>query len=123
MKYERLILFPYNDLIVTTDPPKPDPYQKELLLGATYVIGQASSAYYRYVSPVMFPRNMSPQALQNFMPIEGALTIVTSILQMRNGENIAVLRPLNDRPFLKKFHKLFVLADKALSTHELLPSP
>jgi hypothetical protein len=120
MKNKRTVLFPGDEILQHVASETSDNILYDLLPGHKYRIGSPANLNYQFINPVIFPDKQHTGELEDFILIQGTIVIVTSIIQMSNGDRIAVLRHYKDELFLSKFDKIFALIDLAISNHEII---
>lgn len=109
MKKEPIIYFP-GELI---------PKDKKPSVGQFLQIGKPSKRCYEYIHHSLNHNSHTLSELQDLLKLEGAKVKIVSILKMRNGSEIAVLRQKDEKNFLKSIDKLFADINKSMKSKEL----
>jgi hypothetical protein len=120
MKKKRVILFPGSEdtsVLKENNITKP---LKEIRAGKIYKIGQPSNRYYQYIHPIIDPKTLNIQNLEDFKKIENIIVRVISILRMSNGSSIAVLKHYKDQKVIGNIEKIFADVDMSIKSKELV---
>ncbi len=120
MKKERPVLFPEFENNNALPREKMKISLKDLTLGHIYKIGEPSSLHYQHISPVINSEENNISKLEDFSKIEGVMIKVTSILQMVNGNKIAVLMPYKSELILNTYEKIFAHLENSVTSSEIV---
>ena len=112
-KKERPVLFPEFDENKEAKP-------KEIIIGASVKIGKPSNKYFQYIYKSLDFFNLRLSDLNKLIPLEGTKAKVTGMIQMVNGDEIAIISKKNGNPFFPECNRLFLDRSKALSNKEIL---
>jgi hypothetical protein len=112
-KKERPILFPESDENTEAKP-------KEIVIGTLVEIGKPSNKYFQYIYKSLDFFNLKLSDLNRLIPLEGTKAKVTGMIQMVNGDEIAIISKKNGNPFFPECSRLFLDRRKALSFKEIL---
>lgn len=112
-KKERPVLFPEFDKNMEAKP-------KEIVVGASVKIGKPSNKYFQYIYKSLDFFNLKLLDLKKLIPLEGTKAMVTGMIKMVNGDEIAIISKKSGNPFFPECYRLFVDRSKALSFKEIL---
>lgn len=112
-KKERPVLFPEFHENKQIKP-------KEIVIGALVKIGKPSNKYYQYIYKSLDFFNIKLSDLNKLIPLEGTTAKVTGMIQMENGDQIAILGKKNGNHFFPECTRLFIDKSKAFSFKEIL---
>ncbi|WP_350286397.1 hypothetical protein [uncultured Croceitalea sp.] len=110
---ERPVLFPEDNT-------KQEPVKIELSLGTWVKIGRPSNRYFQYIYASLDFFNLKLSDLNQLSELEGLSARVTGMIQMVNGDEIAIISKKDGNPFFRNFNKLFIDRKKALSNGEVI---
>jgi hypothetical protein len=110
---ERPVLFPEFEEKKEADP-------KEIVIGASVKIGKPSNKYFQYIYRSLDFFNVKLSDLNKLIPLEGTKANVTGMIQMVNGDEIAIISKKNGNAFFPECNRLFLDRKKALSYKEIL---
>ena len=120
MKKKRSTLYPGDELLMKLIEKGPETTLVEIIPGKTYRIGPPSTIYYTSINTVPVFDNGIPLKRESFSALQGVKVSVNSVLKMKNGNSIAVLRHHNDSLFLGLYEKIYVFVKNALNSNEIL---
>ncbi len=109
---ERPVLFPQDNQVNKESP-------KELFLGALVKIGRPSNRYFQYIFSSLDFLNIKMDDLALLSELEGLSARVTGVIQMVNGDELAIISKKDGQPFINDFNRLYVDGKKALSLGEI----
>ncbi len=112
-KKERPVLFPEDNGEPTVKP-------KELALGISVKIGKPSNRYFQYIYGSLDFFNLKLSDLTDLVHLEGTRAKVTGMIQLVNGDEIAIITKKDGNPFFQDFNRLFIDRKKALSFEEVI---
>jgi muramoyltetrapeptide carboxypeptidase LdcA involved in peptidoglycan recycling len=119
MKKKPVVLFPGSEKIH-----KPEhlekPLKKSIGLRDTVKIGKPSSRYFQFIHPSLDFDKHRLENLSNLTKNKDVIVLVTSILTMRGGKSIAVLRRLDGKLFQDNLECVFADIDDSIKSNELL---
>jgi len=110
MRKEPIIYFSNEDLI---------PKDRKPFVGQFLQIGKPSKRCYEYIHHSLNHDAHTLSELQDLLKLEGIMVKIISILKMRNGSEIAVLRKKDEQNFLTTIDKLFADLSKSIESKEL----
>lgn len=93
--------------------------QKIAAVGQQLSIGKPSKHYYEYINHSLNYNSLELKDFKALLKLEGVAVRIISILKMKNGDQIAVLRKKDGNDFLKNIEKLFADLNKGLVSKEL----
>ena len=93
---------------------------RELSLGTWVKIGRPSNRYFQYIYASLDFFNLKLSDLNQLSELEGLSAKVTGMIQMVNGDEIAIISKKDGNPFFRNFNKLFIDRKKALSNGEVI---
>lgn len=120
MKKERIVLFPGHEASSLEKRNTNKEELHDIAPGKAYRIGKPSNRYYEHIHPTLEPGQMTVSDFEGFRRIKGTIVIVTSILRMKNGDRIAVLRTYDDTFFMDEIKKIFAFIKMSLAREELI---
>lgn len=88
-------------------------------VGQFLQIGKPSKRCYEYIHHSLNHNSHTLSELQDLLKLEGATVKIISILKMRNGSEIAVLRKKDEKNFLRGIDKLFADLNRSMKSKEL----
>ena len=121
MKKKRSTLYPADEFLMKLIEKGPQTTPMEIIPGKTYRIGPPSAIYYISINTVPVFDNGILLKRESFSALQGVKVRVNSVLKMKNGNNIAVLRHHNGSLFLGLYEKFYVFVKNALNSNEILP--
>ncbi|MFK7811199.1 MAG: hypothetical protein AB8B59_01820 [Maribacter sp.] len=110
MKKEPIIYFAAED---------ERPKDRKPSVGQFLRIGRPSKRCYEYVHHSLNYSSHTLKDLQGLLKLEGTKVKIISILKMRNGSEVAVLRKNDEKNFFKSIDKLFADLHKGIASKEL----
>lgn len=110
MKKEPIIYFPNSTAVKDKLTAK---------VGQQLAIGKPSKQYYEYINHSLNYNFLELKDFKALLKLEGIHVKIVSILNMKSGNQIAVLRRKDGRDFLKNIEKLFADLNKGLASREL----
>jgi len=110
MKKDPLIYFP-NSADNTNE--------KTAKVGQLLAIGAPSKKYYEYINQSLNYNSLAINDFKILLKLEGVHVKIISIMNMKNGNLIAVVRKKDGSNFLNNIEKLFTDLNKAIASKEL----
>lgn len=95
------------------------PVTTKLSIGNSIKIGKPSNRYFQYIYGSLNFFNLKLSDLTELVPLEGTSAKVVGMIQMVNGDEIAIIAKRDSSPFFKNYIKLFVDRKLALERGEI----
>ena len=108
------------DSLITSDSNLGETFLTDLLPGNKYKIGKPSKDHYQYIHSHIVTCNQNDRPSNDLEKVKGAPVKVSSIITMKDGCRIAVLRPLDTEFFMESLPKLYARIDKATASSEII---
>ena len=109
---ERVVLFP-----VFVQQEKVSP--KEVVMGMRVKIGKPSNRYFQYIYRSLDFFNLKLSDLKDLIPLQGTKVKVIGLIQMVNGDEIAIIAKKDNSPFFSDYRRLFIDRKLALQKEEI----
>jgi len=84
-------------------------------------IGKPSNRYYQFIHPSLDFKNHQLEDLAKLRKIKDAIVTVSSILTMKGGRLVAVLRRNDGKNYQNRLERVFADVNESLRAKELLP--
>lgn len=111
-KKERVVLFPEFK-----EQPKATP--TEIMMGMLIKIGKPSNRYFQYIYRSLDFFNAKLSDLKDLIPLQGTKAKVIGLIQMVNGDEIAIIAKKDNSPFFSDYRRLYVDRKLALKKEEI----
>lgn len=111
-KKERVILFPDFEQGEKITP-------KEVMMGISIKIGKPSNRYFQYIYRSLDFFNLKLSDLKDLIPLQGTKAKVIGLIQMVNGDEIAIIAKRDNSPFFDDYVRLFIDKKLALENEEI----
>lgn len=111
-KKERVVLFPEFEEL-----PKVTP--NEVMMGMPIKIGRPSNRYFQYIYRSLDFFNVKLSDLKDLIPLQGTRAKVIGLIQMVNGDEIAIIAKRDGSPFFSNYRRLFIDKKLALEKEEI----
>ncbi|MDT0606633.1 hypothetical protein [Croceitalea rosinachiae] len=111
-KKERTVLFPEFEQMEKVSP-------REVMMGMLIKIGRPSNRYFQYIYRSLDFFNLKLSDLKHLIPLQGTKAKVIGLIQMVNGDEIAIIAKRDGTPFFSHYKRLFVDRKLALEKEEI----
>jgi len=109
---ERVVLFPEFEKQEKVSP-------KEVMMGMLVKIGKPSNRYFQYIYRSLDFFNLKLSDLKDLIPLQGTKAKVIGLIQMVNGDEIAIITKRDNSPFFGDYRRLFIDKKLALQKEEI----
>lgn len=109
---ERVVLFPEFEQQEKVSP-------KEVVMGMLVKIGKPSNRYFQYIYRSLDFFNLKLSDLKDLIPLQGTKVKVIGLIQMVNGDEIAIIAKKDNSPFFSDYRRLFIDRKLALQKEEI----
>ena len=109
---ERIVLFPEFEQQEKVSP-------REVMMGMLVKIGKPSNRYFQYIYRSLDFFNLKLSDLKDLIPLQGTKAKVIGLIQMVNGDEIAIITKRDNSPFFSDYRRLFIDKKLALQKQEI----